>query len=155
MISRLIEALGVNIGESLNTLEIFAPLWATISSNAKLAARISVRSTAVQVTTLRFKKTGKILCVANTHLYFHPDADHIRLLQFYLSLLYVQHVRHNLLQRLQCPEHDVSVVYCGDFNSVPECGIYRLMTQKAVPAGFVDFSSSEFCYPAKKIHTQS
>lgn len=140
----LIEAFGMNIGESLSTLPIYSVLWRHIQTNPLLAARITVRSTAVQVTVLRVNDTDQILCVANTHLYFHPDADHIRLLQFYASFLYVQHVRNTIAERLSRPVEDISIVYCGDFNSTPECGIYRLMTQKGVPADFVDFQSSMF-----------
>lgn len=140
---RLIEAFGINIGESLPVLPIFADLWLAISKNKALADRITVRSTAVQVTVLQSNDTDNILCVANTHLYFHPDADHIRLLQFYLGFLYVQHIRDTIAVRLSRPPKDISIVFCGDFNSTPDCGIYRLMTQKHVPAGFVDFGSSK------------
>ena len=37
---------------------------------------------------------GKALLVVNTHLYFHPNADHIRLLQASIIVIYVQ----NLIQ---------------------------------------------------------
>lgn len=40
----------------------------------------------------------------------------------------------------------VSLVFCGDFNSVPECGIYKLFTTGSVPGNFVDYSSSKLCY---------
>lgn len=142
--SSLIESYAINIGESLPTLAVFADLWAAIRTNPKLAERITARSTTVQVTVVQSKTSDKVLCVANTHLYFHPDADHIRLLQFRLGLLYVEHVRQEILERRRCREADVSIVFCGDFNSVPECGVYKLMTEKHVPADFVDFSSSKY-----------
>lgn len=37
----------------------------------------------------------------------------------------------------------VSIIMCGDFNSVPECGIYRLMTTGQVSQDCVDFRSSK------------
>jgi 2',5'-phosphodiesterase len=32
------------------------------------------------------------IVVANTHQYFHPDADHIRLLQSGMTLTYLEHL---------------------------------------------------------------
>ena len=34
----------------------------------------------------------KRIVVANTHQYFHPDADHIRLLQSSMTLTYLEHL---------------------------------------------------------------
>lgn len=35
---------------------------------------------------------SEILIIGNTHLYFKPDADHIRLLQGYYAITYVHEV---------------------------------------------------------------
>ncbi|KOC61395.1 2',5'-phosphodiesterase 12 [Habropoda laboriosa] len=48
------------------------------------------RNTIIQVAVLRSKENPEILIVGNTHLYFRPQADHIRLLQAYHGLLYLQ-----------------------------------------------------------------
>lgn len=82
--------------------------------------------------------------IANTHLYFHPDADHIRLLQIGLFMLYIKHIRTELETELNISNDKLSLIFCGDFNSVPECGIYKLMTEQFVPDNFVDFKSSKF-----------
>lgn len=34
---------------------------------------------------------------------------------------------------------DISVVFCGDFNSTPEHGIMQLMTEKHVPVDYKDW----------------
>lgn len=88
----------------------------------------------------------KYILVANTHLYFHPDADHIRLLQIGLFMLYVKHVREEIVNELEISNDKLSIVFCGDFNSVPECGIYKLMTEQFVPDNFVDFKSSKLIW---------
>lgn len=45
------------------------------------------------------------------------------------------------------------MILCGDFNSVPECGIYTLYTQNHVPADFIDWSSSKLNFQiAPKTH---
>lgn len=57
---------------------------------------------------------------------------------------FVKHVYQSTLTELDLKEQQISIVFCGDFNSVPECGIYKLMTEKFVPDDFIDFQSSEF-----------
>lgn len=97
----------------------------------------------VQVTILKSNKSTDHILVANTHLYFHPDADHIRLLQIGFFMLYVKYIYYKTIADLNITEKNISIVFCGDFNSVPECGIYKLMTENEVPDDFIDFQSSK------------
>lgn len=48
------------------------------------------------------------------------------------------------IRNLQYPNHNVSIILCGDFNSVPECGIYQLMSQNHIPEDYKDWNSSKF-----------
>ena len=58
-------------------------------------------------------------------------------------MLYVQHIYEEMLKSLAISEKDLTILFCGDFNSVPECGIYKLMTDQFVGPDFVDFQSSK------------
>ncbi|XP_018377460.1 PREDICTED: 2',5'-phosphodiesterase 12 isoform X3 [Trachymyrmex cornetzi] len=118
----------------------FAAIWSKID-NDKIKARFLNRNTTIQVTTLRSKENrSEILVIGNTHLYFKPDADHIRLLQGYYAITYL----HDIAKRIQeeNPECNVSVIFCGDFNSVPECGIYQLITKNYVSETCEDWKSN-------------
>ncbi|XP_011338566.1 2',5'-phosphodiesterase 12 isoform X2 [Ooceraea biroi] len=118
----------------------FATVWSKIN-NEKTKERFLKRNTTIQVTILRSKEQpSEILIVGNTHLYFKPDADHIRLLQGYYAITYVHEVAKKTLE--ENPECNVSVILSGDFNSVPECGIYRLMTENYVPETCEDWRSN-------------
>lgn len=134
---------GLNIGENISTLAIFNDLWMKIRNNEQLAKRISERSQAVQVTTIKAIDTNKIVIVANTHLYFHPDAAHIRLLQIAFCMKYVESVYHQIKKELSLDGNDISIIFCGDFNSVPESGLFKLMTQQHVEENYIDFQSSK------------
>ncbi|XP_033228631.1 2',5'-phosphodiesterase 12 [Belonocnema kinseyi] len=126
------------ISENLE-LEKFKPVWERIQ-NEKTKTRFMERNTAVQATTLKSKDNpSEILVVGNTHLYFHPNADHIRLLQGFYVVTYISDVARRTKE--EHPDCNVSIILCGDFNSVPECGIYRLMTSKFVPDDFIDWNS--------------
>ncbi|KAI4492309.1 hypothetical protein M0802_009890 [Mischocyttarus mexicanus] len=118
----------------------FAQVWSKIQ-NEKAKERFLGRNTTAQIIALRSKeRPSDILVITNTHLYFHPDADHIRLLQGYYILLYIEKFVENI--KTKYPDSNVSILLCGDFNSVPECGIYQLMTENYIPENYKDWSSN-------------
>lgn len=135
---------GLNLNEHMESAPFFKQLYKRIKNNAKLCERMLALSTAIQVTVLKSTVNGHLLIVANTHLYFHPDADHIRVLQIGFFMLYVEHIYKSVLSELNGDDNRVSIIFCGDFNSVPECGIHKLMTEKYVPSDYIDFKSSKF-----------
>lgn len=60
--------------------------------------------------------SGKLLVVTNTHLYFHPKADLIRLLQMFVLIKHVQSIAKRLEQTFGTKP---AMIACGDFNCVP------------------------------------
>ncbi|XP_034106923.1 2',5'-phosphodiesterase 12 [Drosophila albomicans] len=134
----------LHLGDNISSLPIFAPLWQKIKHNEQLATRICDRSTTLQLCLFQLKGTKRYVMVANTHLYFHPDADHIRLLQIGFSLIFVEHIYKQAIKEhgISDPQN-IGLIFCGDFNSVPECGIYKLMTEQFVDSNFVDWSSNQ------------
>uniref|UniRef100_A0A182PDF4 2',5'-phosphodiesterase 12 n=1 Tax=Anopheles epiroticus TaxID=199890 RepID=A0A182PDF4_9DIPT len=137
----LLEKDGVIVSE---ILERYPELWDKIRNNKPLVERIANRSTALQLTLLKSKHDPrKHLLVANTHLYFSPDADHVRLLQIGYSMLYVREQHDRIAQQYElATESDLALLFCGDFNSTPECGIYKLMVERFVGADFPDWESN-------------
>ncbi|XP_033238533.1 2',5'-phosphodiesterase 12 isoform X1 [Drosophila pseudoobscura] len=133
----------LHLGNSIPALPIFEPLWNKIKTNKKLAARICNRSTTLQICLLKVKKTDKYLLVANTHLYFHPDADHIRLLQIGFALTYIEYLHKQSVKEHNITDpQNIGLIFCGDFNSVPDCGVYKLMTEQFVDKQFSDWCSN-------------
>ncbi|XP_067642263.1 2',5'-phosphodiesterase 12 isoform X2 [Eurosta solidaginis] len=134
----------LNIGEGIRTLPQFTDLWNKIKRNQKLVERICDRSTTLQILVLKCRSNDRYLLMANTHLYFHPDADHIRLLQIGFAMLYVDHIYQETMLKLNLTNKgELSLIFCGDFNSVPECGIYKLMTEGSVGEDFIDWISND------------
>lgn len=93
---KLLDSTRFVLGEHINTNPIYNDIWKKIEQNQKLAERILQRTTTVQTTTLQSTEYNEILLVANTHLYFHPDADHIRLLQCGFILKHIEDVYQNI-----------------------------------------------------------
>ncbi|XP_043251424.1 2',5'-phosphodiesterase 12-like isoform X2 [Colletes gigas] len=117
----------------------FNTIWSQIQ-NENVKQTFLNRSTIIQTLTLRSKENSEILLVGNTHLYYRPQAGYIRLLQAYYGLIYLQKFAKEMIE--QNPECNVSIIYCGDFNSGPESGVYRLMTEKYIPENHAEWKFS-------------
>lgn len=87
---RLISSVKLHLAEQLQQYIIFKDFLQAICANDKLKQRFNDRQTVTQVVTLECLETRNLVIVANTHLYFHPDADHIRLLQGAMSMRFVE-----------------------------------------------------------------
>ncbi|XP_063242237.1 2',5'-phosphodiesterase 12 isoform X3 [Bacillus rossius redtenbacheri] len=135
---KLSDSQNVLLSEEVKTNAVFSDIWKRVEGNQVLAERFLARNTCVQCVVLE-AGGGERVVVGNTHFYFHPDADHIRLLQGGMAVLYLQDVCTRLCS---LPEGKrVSLVFCGDFNSTPDCGVYRLMTTQFVPEDYLDWKS--------------
>jgi len=88
---------------------------------------------------LRLPYSVSALFTANTHLYFKPDADHIRLLQTITCLSYLE----NKLELIQTqnPSKAVTLLFCGDFNCTPPFSSCRLAITGKVTASDEDWTS--------------
>ncbi|KAF5285475.1 hypothetical protein FQR65_LT13238 [Abscondita terminalis] len=136
---RLIESNSMLYGEQINKDPLYLDIWERISKNPKLVERFTERSTVLGIVVLECIENNEIILVANTHLYFHPDSDHIRLLQGGVAIRYITDQMSKLQEKLG---RRVSVIFCGDFNSVPECGIYQLYTTGSLPNDCIDWKSN-------------
>ena len=76
--------------------------------------------------------------VANTHLYFHPMADHIRLLQVAITLRIIELKLGQYRQTFGSGAR-VAVVLCGDLNSCPRTGAYHYITRGSVSGSHPDW----------------
>jgi 2',5'-phosphodiesterase len=66
-------------------------LRAAVEKVPALQAKLGERSTVLQTVVMEsLQKPGHYVCMANTHLYFHPQAGHVRLLQGATSLRHIQ-----------------------------------------------------------------
>jgi 2',5'-phosphodiesterase len=93
--------------------------------------------------TLKIRGASKspIIWVANTHLYFHPLASHIRLIQMYAIC---HHMSRELKERYkrELKNNDCgsapSIIMCGDFNSSLTNAVGKLLIDRQVPSNFRD-----------------
>ncbi|KAG9508911.1 2',5'-phosphodiesterase 12, partial [Fragariocoptes setiger] len=142
-------------------MKLLEDIRRVINSNEALAQRFKNRKTIVQISVLQNRQMpSKAVVVANTHLYFHPDSDHIRLLQGSILAKYLEFVKQRVIEHLKLNHQqqrdnsidvddngtydiEVTSILCGDLNSSPDCGLYRLMLTGYVPATAFDWHSNK------------
>ena len=116
----------------------FEELNEQIEKNFQLKNRFKVRPNILQAVALECKENpDRAILVFNTHFYFHPDSDHIRLLQACLVFKEIE----NMVEQYSKSYKSVTPIIAGDFNSCPEFGVYKLFTNGKVDEDMRDWRS--------------
>ncbi|CAB3981573.1 Hypothetical predicted protein [Paramuricea clavata] len=94
--------------------------------------KLMSRTTVAQIIVLRCaERPEDYICVVNTHLYFRPNASFIRNLQTMIVLNMLKKSIDSLdfeLREKHGNSHQIGVVFCGDFNSLPGSGVVQLLS---------------------------
>lgn len=121
----------------------FEDLRLKLLTNKALYETFSKRTTTLLIVVLRSRTNPKkILVIGNTHLYFHPDADSIRLLQIGMIMDELS----RWVDKYSKEEEDCSLLLCGDFNSTPPFGVLEFMRQGEISEAHPDWKSMEGQY---------
>ncbi|KAI7690163.1 hypothetical protein SSS_04949 [Sarcoptes scabiei] len=114
------------------------------NQNAKLWQRLINLQNIFQIMILRSKSTQskRILIVCNLHLYSKDDADHIRLIQTYITVLYLEHFIDIIRKKEKFSGYKISSIISGDFNSTPEFSVVKFLQTKQVGPNDEDLLSN-------------
>lgn len=97
-------------------------------------------TTIFQLSVVRHVQTSEVLVLANTHLFFHPLAKHIRLLQIMCLLQQVQELREqHRAEGAELPR----VIFGGDLNCNPETAVVKLLLEGKVPSDHSDWEHAK------------
>ncbi|XP_020393008.2 2',5'-phosphodiesterase 12 [Rhincodon typus] len=146
---RLLSQHDVTLSEALVSDPLHAEILEKISTNPKVKEKVLQRSTTLQVCVLEsLKDSSKKLCIGNTHLYWHPKGGHIRLIQIAIAFRHLQHITAEMYP-------DIPVIFCGDFNSSPNSGLYEFVTKGHISADHPDWTSNgeEECCSMSIMHS--
>lgn len=130
------------LSEALKTDPIHHALYQRVKTNAELSERMLPLENIVQILVLHCKSVGKYLVVANTHLYSPDDADQIRLLQLNIIINQLRSVVDKTIVEHNLDNHQVSAVFCGDFNTIPSNPIHQTVTRGNIQCKRSNF---QFC----------
>ncbi|XP_009894049.1 PREDICTED: 2',5'-phosphodiesterase 12 [Charadrius vociferus] len=98
--------------------------------------KVLQRSSVLQVSVLQSATDpSRKICVANTHLYWHPKGGNIRLIQTAVALSHIKHVACDLYP-------SIPIIFCGDFNSIPSSGTYSFISSGVIAEDHEDWVSN-------------
>jgi 2',5'-phosphodiesterase len=72
------------------------------------------------------------MLLANTHLFFHPSADFIRLLQAMIATKHLEKLKHTL-ETTDKSISKLSIIFGGDFNSDPPSKAFKYIFTQNIP----------------------
>uniref|UniRef100_A0A8C5QW83 2',5'-phosphodiesterase 12 n=1 Tax=Leptobrachium leishanense TaxID=445787 RepID=A0A8C5QW83_9ANUR len=132
----LISQHDVLLGPALSDDPLHMELLERLTEYTGARDKAQKRSSALQVSVLQsHSDPSKKICVANTHLYFHPKGGNIRLIQIAVALAHIRHVACELYP-------NIPVIFCGDFNSTPTTGLYSFMKNGTISEDHEDWKSN-------------
>ena len=121
-----------SLSEFLQTHPSCSSLHEGLKAASTVLQELTAKHTIVQLVFLKcLQKPDHFLCVANTHLYFHPMGDHIRLIQVEISLKFLKTALDGFMQTVGS-QSTIAVLFCGDFNSCPCIAAYQYMLTGSV-----------------------
>ena len=106
---------GIQLSEFIKESPLANDLHSKLSKNEVVLEQVINRSTSLQIVLLQCTNSQKYILIATTHLYWHPTADHIRVIQTAACLTYIQ----DQLNKFEKEGKDVAVIFSGDLNSNP------------------------------------
>ncbi|CAH2350550.1 RNA exonuclease Ngl1p [[Candida] railenensis] len=110
-----------------------------------LQNRVIPRNTVALLVKLLDKETNERIYVTNTHLYWSPKFNDVKVLQTKILLLVLQEFIEP--QDLKAPR----IIMCGDFNSTPTSNVYKLLETGKLDTTLSEeflpynYGSSKFC----------
>ncbi|XP_007521260.1 2',5'-phosphodiesterase 12 [Erinaceus europaeus] len=133
---RLLSQHDISFHEALASDALHKELLEKLGLNPLAQEKVLQRSSVLQVSVLQSTKdSSKKICVANTHLYWHPKGGYIRLIQMAVALAHIRHVSCDLYPGLP-------VIFCGDFNSTPSTGMYQFAISGNISEDHEDWISN-------------
>ncbi|CAG9530616.1 unnamed protein product [Cercopithifilaria johnstoni] len=120
-----------------------------LESDSELNTMFISKPAVIQVLILdsssMFVQENGILLLANTHLYFDPRFEIIKILQALLCARWIVRVATDYANRN--PGAKLHVLFAGDFNTTPDGAVYRLLSTGNVSV------KSEHCTHSQHVHS--
>jgi CCR4-NOT transcription complex subunit 6 len=76
-----------------------------------------------------------LLVFVNTHIHWDPDFSDVKLMQVQMLLEQLE----DWVEEYSTPNHRIPLILGGDFNSMPDSGVYQLLVDGFVPGDHPDF----------------
>ncbi|NXE51227.1 PDE12 phosphodiesterase, partial [Casuarius casuarius] len=126
----------IAFSEALLSDPLHEELRARLAAYPLVQEKVLQRSSVLQVSVLQSATDpSRKICVANTHLYWHPKGGNIRLIQIAIALSHIKHIACDLYP-------SIPIIFCGDFNSTPSSGTYSFINSGSIAEDHEDWVSN-------------
>ncbi|XP_062441896.1 2',5'-phosphodiesterase 12 [Rhea pennata] len=126
----------IAFSEALLSDPVHKELQEKLAEYPVVQEKVLQRSSVLQVSVLQSATDpSRKVCVANTHLYWHPKGGNIRLIQIAIALSHIKHVACDLYP-------NIPIIFCGDFNSTPSSGTYSFINSGSIAEDHEDWVSN-------------
>ncbi|XP_018335534.1 2',5'-phosphodiesterase 12-like [Agrilus planipennis] len=111
-------------------------MWQLLLANNEAKENFLKQATSCQITVFQENFNKQMCLVLNTHLFYRPTDNHIRLIQIGVIMKLIEKSYTDLEKRIKKPP---LLILCGDFNSKPPSGVYEFMTKGCINANHPDW----------------
>ena len=126
-----------------------------------MTSRLLSKNEIALVCTFETKETGTRLVIANVHLHWNPRLPDVKLVQAALMVDEIDKIVNRfatqtageidkIVNRQTAREkpapvytdgYKIPLIICGDFNSIPDSGVYKYLSTGSIPPNHPDFGS--------------
>eukprot|EP00299_Pterocystis_sp_00344_P019027 c9478_g1_i1.p1 GENE.c9478_g1_i1~~c9478_g1_i1.p1 ORF type:complete len:560 (+),score=114.06 c9478_g1_i1:23-1681(+) len=90
----------------------------------------------------QYNPGSKYILICNTHIHWNPEFNDVKLMQ---SQLLIEEVQKLLPRNMKIP-----IIFCGDFNSTPDSGVWEFLQNGYLPAHHPDFGKFQWGHHTTK-----
>lgn len=105
--------------------------------------RVMVKDNVAVVTCLEHKALGQRFVIANAHLHWDPAYKDVKLVQTAMLLEEVERLSRLWGAKISS-KTSLPVIIAGDFNSLPDSGVFELLSQGSIPPNHSDLESYSY-----------
>jgi len=95
---------------------------------------------------LRHKQDGYRVIVANAHIHWDPAFSDVKLVQVAMLMEELEDLTNKWSKREKSASEGAKIplVICGDFNSIPDSGVYEYMSRAIIDCSHPEFQSHRY-----------
>lgn len=115
--------------------------------------RVMIKDNIAVVCLLEFKDTLSRVIISNAHLHWDPQYKDVKLVQTAMLVEELEKIiskyaalasRYPTHVALAANPSRYPIILCGDFNSLPNSGVYEFLSRATVPQGHEDFGAYKY-----------
>jgi CCR4-NOT transcription complex subunit 6 len=121
-----------------------------LQRNEEIFNRVFTKDNIAYAIILEDMYCSEHILVVNVHIHWDPAYKDVKLIQ---TILLMEHLE-TIVKAYEEAKRSLSVIICGDFNSLPDSGVYEFMSKGVLRSDHPCFSNLPYqeCFPSDPHH---